>query len=50
MRFGTEAGDVVVVQVAKKDDKTSKVVVYGVSAAMMGKIPKDEEKRTNLAR
>jgi hypothetical protein len=44
LRFGTDAGDVVLVQVAKKDDKTSKIRIYGVSAAMMEKLRKDERK------
>jgi hypothetical protein len=46
LRFGTEAGDVIPVQVAKKDDKTCKISIYGVSAEMMEKIRKEDEKRT----
>lgn len=50
LRFGTDASDVVLVQVAKKDDRTSKILIYGVSAAMMEKLRKDEEMRTKPAR
>jgi hypothetical protein len=50
LRFGTEAGDVVNVQVAKKDDKTSKISIFGISAATMEKLRKEEEKRTKAAR
>jgi hypothetical protein len=42
LRFGTDAGDVVAVQVAKKDDWTCTIQIYGVSAAMMERLRKEE--------
>jgi len=45
-----DAGDVVFVQVAKKDGRTSKIVIYGVSAAMIAELRKGQEMRVKLAR
>jgi hypothetical protein len=50
MRFGTEPGDVVLVQVAKKDDKTSKISIHGISAAVMEEIRKEDKKKVKEAR
>ena len=44
LSFGTDAGDVVAVQVAKKADRTCTIRICGVSAAMMEKLRKKEAK------
>jgi hypothetical protein len=49
-RFGAEGGDVVLVQVQKKGDKNSSVSAFGVSAAMLEKMRKDDEKRSGKSR
>jgi hypothetical protein len=50
LRFGTEAGDVVVVEVAKKDDRTCKIQIDGVSAEFMKKLREEEEKAKKARR
>ncbi len=43
-RFGTEAGDIVMVQTSVKDDQTH-VLVSGISAAMLAEIKKQDKER-----
>jgi hypothetical protein len=50
LRFGTEAGDVICVQVAKKDEKTCKVDMFGTPAEVMEKIRQEEKKAIEKAR
>jgi hypothetical protein len=46
LRFGTDAGDVIMVQVQRKDKQTTRISIEGVSAAMLAAIKKlDEEKK-----
>jgi hypothetical protein len=45
LRFGTEQGDIVMVQASRQDDKTSKVFINGIPAAVVAKLNEDEKKK-----
>ncbi|HEV3447118.1 MAG TPA: hypothetical protein VG099_20935 [Gemmataceae bacterium] len=50
LRFGTAAGDIVLVQVSKRDAKSSKVLIVGTPAAVLEKLRKEEEKKSSTAK
>jgi hypothetical protein len=45
LRFGTEAGDVIMVQVSSKDGQITRVDIDGISAAVLAAIKKRDEER-----
>jgi hypothetical protein len=45
LRFGTEAGDVILVQVSSKDKQTTQIHIDGVSAAMVDAIKKKADQK-----
>ncbi len=45
LRFGTDADDLVMVQVSSKDGETTKVSVHGLSAAVLAEMKRIEERR-----
>jgi hypothetical protein len=45
LRFGTKAGDIVLVQVFQQDDRTTKILIDGIPAAVMAKLKQDERKK-----
>ena len=50
LRFGTEADDIVLVQVASKDGKSTKVHAIGTSAGVLAEMRKREEKQIQEAK
>ena len=48
LRFGTEAGDLIMVQVSSKDRQITQVNIYGISAAVLAAMKKrDDEKKSS---
>jgi hypothetical protein len=48
LRFGTEAGDVIMVQVSSKDGQMTRVSIHGIPAAVLAAMKKrDEEKKVS---
>ena len=46
LRFGTDTDDVVMVQVLSKDGQTTRISIYGVSAAVLAEMRKRDEQRS----
>jgi hypothetical protein len=43
LRFGTDAGDVIMVQVSSKDGQTTQVHIHGISAAVLAAVKKRDD-------